>query len=144
MTYLIYKVQARGWFARYRKGPAMNELIIGNGIAGKILAIRGLQVMLGSNLAELYGVETKILNRAVSRNVDRFPEEFRFRLNKEESENLRSQIVISSGTDDLRFQNGTSSGAHGGRRYLLYVFTEQGVAMLSAMMWEARVQDLVT
>ena len=122
----------------------MNELIIGNGIAGKILAIRGLQVMLDSNSAELYGVETKILNRAVSRNVDRFPEEFRFRLNKEESENLRSQIVISSGTDDLRFQNGTSSGAHGGRRYLPYVFTEQGVAMLSATMWEARGHDLVT
>lgn len=112
----------------------MNDLIVKGGIAGKIHLVRGLQVMLDSDLAELYEVETKILNRAVSRNVDRFPEEFRFQLTTEEFEDLRSQNATSSGTVDLRFQNGTSSGAHGGRRYLPYVFTEQGVAMLSAVL----------
>ena len=77
--------------------------------------------MLDSDLAELYQVETKMLNRAVSRNIDRFPEEFRFQLTHDEFKNLR-------------FQNGTSNGERGGRRYLPYVFTEQGVAMLSAVL----------
>ncbi len=121
----------------------MNELITNNGIAGKIYLIRGMQVMLDSDLAELYRVETKILNRAVSRNLERFPEEFRYRLTKEEFENLRfqngtsnhvSQSVTPHGSENLRSQNATSSGKHGGRRYLPYAFTEQGVAMLSAVL----------
>lgn len=90
-------------------------------IENRIFTIRGKQVMLDSHLAEIYGIETKILNRAVKRNSDRFPESFRFQLNEKEYENLRFQI-------------GTSSEEHGGRRYLPYVFTEQGVAMLSAVL----------
>ncbi|MBC8174035.1 MAG: ORF6N domain-containing protein, partial [Candidatus Marinimicrobia bacterium] len=78
-------------------------------------------VMLDKDLAYLYGVETRILNQAVKRNIDRFPEEFRFQLSNDEVENLKSQIVISSST-------------HGGRRKLPYAFNEQGVAMLSAVL----------
>ena len=90
-------------------------------IQKKIYTVRGLQVMLDSDLAELYGVETKMLNRAVKRNIERFPDKFMFRLEEDEWENLRFQI-------------GTSKTGRGGRRYLPYVFTEQGVAMLSAVL----------
>ena len=85
-----------------------------------IHTLRGEQVLLDSDLARLYGVETKVFNQAVKRNVQRFPERFRFRLTEEEFDRLRSQSVTSS--------------AHGGRRYLPYAFTEQGVAMLSAVL----------
>jgi hypothetical protein len=78
--------------------------------------------MLDSDLAILYGVETKTLNRAIRRNLERFPEDFMIELTREEIENLRCQI-------------GTSSAqAHGGRRYLPFAFTEQGVAMLSTVL----------
>ncbi len=89
-------------------------------IKTRIFSVRGFQVMLDSHLAEIYQVETKNLNKAVSRNIDRFPETFQFQLSKEEWE-------------ILKFQIGTSSEKHGGRRYLPYVFTEQGVAMLSSL-----------
>ena len=89
-------------------------------IRSKIDLVRGKQVMLDSDLAELYGVETGHLNRAVKRNSERFPESFMFQLTENE--------VIS-----LRCQNGISKGK-GGRRYLPYVFMEQGVAMLSAVL----------
>ncbi len=92
-----------------------------NQIENRIYTIRGIQVMLDSDLAEMYDVETKVLNQAVKRNLDRFPNEFRFQLTKDELDNLRSQIV-------------TSSLSHGGRRGLPYVFTEQGVSMLSAVL----------
>jgi hypothetical protein len=85
-----------------------------------IYTMRGGQVMLDSDLANLYGVETKIFNQAVVRNIKRFPDYFRFQLTQEEYASLRSQIVTSS--------------RHGGRRYLPYAFTEQGVAMLSAVL----------
>jgi hypothetical protein len=77
--------------------------------------------VLDSDLAEIYGVETRVLNQAVTRNKDRFPIDFAFRLKKTEWEKLKSQIVISS-------------SKHGGRRTLPYVFTEQGVAMLSSVL----------
>ena len=77
--------------------------------------------MLDRDLALLYEVETKVLNRAVKRNLQRFPSDFMFQLTVEEAEILRCQI-------------GTSSLSHGGRRYLPYVFTEQGVAMLSTVL----------
>jgi len=77
--------------------------------------------MLDSDLADLYQVDTKVLNQAVKRNLARFPEEFHFQLTDQEYENLRSQSV-------------TSSSGHGGRRTLPYAFTEQGVAMLSAVL----------
>jgi phage regulator Rha-like protein len=116
-------------------------------IENRIFSVRGVQVMLDSHLAEMYSVETKLLNRAVKRNMERFPVSFRFQLTENEWERLRSQIMtLNSGeslrfqngtinSDEfLRFQNGTSSLKHGGRRYLPYVFTEQGVAMLSAVL----------
>jgi hypothetical protein len=112
----------------------MNKLEIVNkqNLQDKIYTIRGLQVMLDSDLAELYQVETKNLNRAVNRNIERFPQSFRFQLTEEEYENLRFQFGTSSSKDSLRFQFGTIE--HGGRRYLPYVFTEQGVSMLSAVL----------
>lgn len=98
-----------------------------NSIAEKIYTIRGSQVMLDSDLAELYGYETKKLNQQVKRNIERFPEDFMFRLTSEELNVLRSQIVTSQ--DINIFQ-----GKDGGRRYLPYVFTEQGVNMLAAVL----------
>jgi hypothetical protein len=88
-------------------------------IERKIFLIRGLNVMLDRDLAELYGVQTKVFIQAVKRNKNRFPNDFMFKLSDREFENLRSQIVTSS---------------WGGRRYLPYVFTEQGVAMLSSIL----------
>ena len=93
------------------------------GITNLIYTIRGKQVMIDSDLASLYQVTTKRLNEQVSRNKNRFPAEFMFRLTKEEYENLRSQFVTSS-----------EENTHGGRRYMPYVFTEQGIAMLSAVL----------
>jgi len=105
-------------------------------IQKKIYTIRGMQVMLDSDLAELYGVETKMLNRAVKRNIERFPDKFMFRLEDDEWEDLRFQIGTSKGMhNSLRFQNGTLKSQRGKhRKYLPYVFTEQGVAMLSAVL----------
>jgi hypothetical protein len=86
-----------------------------------IYLIRGQKVMVDSDLAQLYGVLTKNLNKAVGRNKDRFPGDFMFQLTEEEAESLRFQI-------------GTSKVGRGGRRYLPYVFTEGGVAMLSSVL----------
>jgi hypothetical protein len=97
-------------------------------ITQTILLIRGQKVILDEDLAQLYEVETKALNRAVKRNLDRFPEDFMFQLTTEEFMNLRFQ----SGTSNLRSQTVTSSW--GGRRYPPYAFTEQGVAMLSSVL----------
>ena len=90
-------------------------------IENHIYTVRDQQVMLDSYLARIYQVETKNLNKAVKRNTERFPASFCFQLTEEEVENLR-------------FQFGTSSLNYGGRRYLPYVFTEQGTAMLSAVL----------
>jgi hypothetical protein len=103
-------------------------------IERRICMIRGQKVMLDSDLAELYEVETKNLNLAVRRNLSRFPLDFMFQLTREEFENLKLQTVIST---DLRLQSATSS-SHGGRRYLPYVFTEHGVAMLSSVLKSSR------
>lgn len=114
----------------------MNELIIleNQTIQSRIYTIRGLQVMLDEDLAILYGVETKAFNQAVKRNIERFPERFRFQLTEKEYENLRSQFVTSSLDETLRSQIMTLEKRHGGRRYSPYVFTEQGVSMLSAVL----------
>lgn len=96
-----------------------------NTIKNLIYVVRGQQVMLAGDLAFLYQVETRALNQAVKRNIARFPENFRFQLTEEEYINLKSQFVISSLEDE---------NIHGGRRYLPYVFTEQGIAMLSAVL----------
>ena len=95
-----------------------------------IFSLRGTQVMLDSDLAMLYGVETRTLNQAVKRNLSRFPEDFMFRLTKTEFENLKSQFVTSSGNDR---ENNPDSG-WGGTRKLPFAFTENGVAMLSGIL----------
>ena len=129
-----------------------------NNIQALIHTIRGEQVMLDSDLAEIYGVETKVFNQAVKRNIERFPETFRFQLTEEEYDSLKTRLESSSSdeglrsqnatleeSENLRSQNATSSDAgalrsqivtssHGGRRYLPYAFTEQGVSMLSAVL----------
>ena len=93
-------------------------------ITNLIYTIRGKQVMLDSDVAMLYHYPTKRINETVRRNIERFPENFCFKLNESEAENLRSQIATSS----LEKEN------YGGRRYLPYVFTEQGIAMLSGLL----------
>ncbi|MFH0773904.1 MAG: ORF6N domain-containing protein [bacterium] len=100
----------------------MSELIPIERIDVKILLIREQKVMLDRDLAELYGVETKMLKRAVKRNINRFPEDFMFELTKEESQSLRFHF----GT--LKLKRGEHS------KYLPYAFTEQGVAMLSSVL----------
>ena len=101
-----------------------NLVIVDNReIQNMIYTIRDKQVMIDSDLATLYQVTTKRLNEQVRRNKNRFPSEFVFRLTAEEYENLRSQNATSS-----------EDNAHGGRRYMPYVFTEQGIAMLSAVL----------
>lgn len=102
----------------------MDELLV---IENKIYEIRGQKVMLDFDLAEMYGVETKNLNKAVKRNIERFPDDFMFQLSKEEAKELASNI---------RCQNGTLSEMW--FRYTPYAFTEQGVAMLSGLLRSPR------
>jgi hypothetical protein len=97
------------------------NLIPSERIEKTIYLIRGEKVMLDRDLALLYEVETKVLNRAVKRNLQRFPSDFMFQLTADEADSLRCQI-------------GASNEGRGGRRYLPYVFTEQGVAMLSSVL----------
>ena len=111
----------------------MNSLMPTERIEQKIFVIRDEKVMLDTDLAELYGVETGALNRAVKRNIERFPEDFMFQLTSDEFDALRCQF----GTSNLRSQFGISK-KKGGRRYLPYVFTEQGVAMLSSVLHSKR------
>jgi len=99
----------------------MSALVPRERIEQTILLIRGHNVMLDSDLAQLYGVTVGRLNEAVKRNEDRFPSDFMFQLTRAEFENLKSQIAISS-------------SKWGGRRHAPYVFTEQGVAMLSSVL----------
>jgi phage regulator Rha-like protein len=100
-----------------------NSIVPFERIAGCIYVMRGHKVMLSHDLAELYGVDTGALTRQVRRNIERFPADFIFQLNKDEFENLKCQIGISS---------------WGGRRHFPYAFTEQGVAMLSSVLKSRR------
>lgn len=117
-----------------------NEEITPILVQSKIFLIRGKQVMIDRDLAELYGVETRTINQAVKRNEERFPEEFRFQLISEEYDFLRSQFVISKDEEYflrsqsviLKNETDDQRGKHS--KYLPYVFTEQGVAMLSAVL----------
>jgi hypothetical protein len=95
-------------------------------IQNRILFIRGQRVMMDYDLADLYEVDAKVLNQAVKRNLDRFPEDFMFQLTAEESARLRSQTVTLK----------TGRGQH--RKYLPYAFTEQGVSMLSSVLRSKR------
>jgi hypothetical protein len=101
------------------------QLVPAPAIEKRILVVRERQVMLDEDLAELYGVETGALTRAVRRNAERFPDDFMFQLTRDEWAALRSQ-------------SGISSEGRGGRRYAPYVFTEQGVAMLSGVLRSKR------
>lgn len=101
-------------------------------IQNRIYEIRGERVMLDFDLADLYEVETRVLNQAVKRNIKRFPKDFMFQLTKGEWDNLRSQIVTSSLNNNMKSQIVISSW--GGTRKLPYAFTEQGVAMLSGIL----------
>lgn len=112
-------------------------------IENLIHVIRGQQVMIDSDLARLYGVETRVLNQAVKRNIERFPEDFMFQLTKNEAQDLITQFATSSSrsqnvtlNNDLKSQNVISSwgGNWGGSRKLPYAFTENGVAMLSSVL----------
>ena len=96
-------------------------VVVAETIASRILLLRSHKVLLGAELAELYGVETKVLVQAVKRNLERFPDDFMFQLTNQEFNVLRSQSV-------------TSRPTHGGRRTAPYAFTEQGVAMLSSVL----------
>ena len=104
-------------------------------IKHRIYEVRGLRVMFDRDLAELYGVETKVLNQAVKRNIERFPEDFMFKLNKGEWVILRSQIVtLNDDKYDLKSQTVISNGRGQHSKYLPYAFTELGIAMLSSVL----------
>ncbi len=103
-------------------------------IKRKIYEIRGRRVMLDSDLAEMYQVETKNLKRAVRANIERFPDDFMFELTKEEFDSLRCKNFTSNNEDDaLRCKNFTSN-KRGGNRYLPFAFTREGIAMLSGLL----------
>lgn len=119
-------------------------------LAQLVFLVRGEKVLLDADLALLYGVETGALNRAVKRNLDRFPGDFMFQLSSEDWENLKCQSGISSTSTaasnvkksgPLRSQIVTA-GMHGGRRRLPYAFTEQGVAMLSSVLRSPRAVEV--
>jgi len=98
-------------------------------IESQIFLVRGQKVLIDADLAALYGVEVRALNQAVSRNKNRFPADFVFRLNAKENSNLRSQIVISRSN-------------HGGRRHLPYVFTEHGAIMAATVLNSQRAVEM--
>src|SRR3989338_10728583 len=125
-----------------RSGAMTNKALIASveQIESQIFLIRGQKVMLDADLAELYGVETGALNRAVKRNSERFPEDFMFQLAASEFEALRCQNGISN----LRSQIGISNSpaGRGGRRYLPYVFTEHGAIMAANLLNSPRAVEI--
>ena len=110
------------------------DLIVSEIIEQKIYLIRSQKVMLDSDLAKLYGVDTKVLNQAVKRNKKRFPQDFMFRLNRGENISLRSQIVTSNNPLTSQIATSKDSKGRGGRRTLPYAFTDYGIAMLSSVL----------
>ena len=108
--------------------PAEYTAICDDAITSRILTVRGVQVLLDRDLAVLYGVETKVLNQAVKRNIARFPDGFMFQLSHDEMENWKSQFVTSN------LSNEDEAGLRMGLRHPPYAFTEQGIAMLSAVL----------
>jgi len=122
------KVEVPNWNIKGKSKMATeNSIVPIERIQQYIYMIRGCKVMLDRDLAILYGVETRMLVQAVKRNITRFPPDFMFQLSENEYANLTSQIVISS---------------WGGRRYLPYAFTEQGVAMLSSVLKSKRAVEV--
>lgn len=119
-------------------------------LAQLVFLVRGEKVLLDADLAMLYGVETGALNRAVKRNIDRFPDDFMFQLSSEDWENLKCQIGISSSPvaasggpkGSLPRSRIVTASMHGGRRGLPCAFTEQGVAMLSSVLRSSRAVEV--
>ena len=126
---------------------ASEALLIPEKIAPLVFYLRHEKVILDTDLAELYGVDTKRLNEAVKRNIGRFPADFMFQLTEDEMETLRSQIATSKNARSALtrsafiFHSGRSKG-RGGRRSLPYAFTEQGVAMLSSVLHSPRAVEV--
>ncbi|MGB9474252.1 MAG: ORF6N domain-containing protein [Candidatus Udaeobacter sp.] len=121
--------------------PKPSDKLTTDQLGELIYEIRGERVMLDSDLASIYGVETKALNRAVKRNRDRFPKDFVFQLSEDEWKKLRYQIGTSTSPGEhpsLKYQIGTSSLGHGGRRSRPYVFTEHGAIMAANVLNSAR------
>jgi ORF6N domain len=142
--------------AKPKSVPFANIVPKPENLASMVLAIRGEKVLLDTDLAELYGVEARALNQAVARNFSRFPGDFMFQLTAEEWEKVRSQTVTSStvkgsnssqavmsskAIESLRSQTVISNGK-GGRRYMPYAFTEQGIAMLSSVLRSQRAVEV--
>ncbi len=100
-------------------------------IQNKIYEVRGLKIMIDYDLAELYEVETRVLNQAIKRNVESFPEDFMFRLTKEEWEEMSSQIVMTSPSSQIVMMDLPKNRTG---KYLPYVFTEHGVTMLASVL----------
>jgi len=112
----------------------MTKVMAMESIGSQIFLIRGRRVMLDADLAALYGVQTSNLNKAVKRNIERFPDHFMFQVTKEEFKVLKASLVGKS----LIFQIGISNKGRGGRRLRPFAFTEQGVAMLSSVLRSQR------
>ena len=114
---------------------AIQELSNTDLIRSRIFTIRGIQVMLDRDLAELYGVATKALNQAVKRNIERFPERYMFQLNKDDVANMRSQIeTLNSDNPGSILRSQIVTSRWGGTRYLPYAFTEHGIIMLASVL----------
>ncbi len=123
--------------------PLSGELAnVASVIESQVLLVRGHRVLLAQQLATLYGVETKVLNQAVQRNIERFPKDFMFRLEREDLAALRSQTVTLNAqvVDSKEFSSAAGvTGARGAHsKYGSYAFTEQGVAMLSSVLKSER------
>ena len=125
-----------------RKAVDSDGVLIPEKIAPLVLYLRHEKVILDSDLAELYGVDTKRLNEAVKRNFDRFPADFMFQLTEDEMETLRSQFATSKTARPTFKSQTVISSSRGGRRTLPYAFTEQGVAMLSSVLRSPRAVEV--
>jgi hypothetical protein len=119
--------------------PSRDIIVMEDRIEAKILFIRGKKVIMDRDLAVLYGVETKVLNQAVRRNIERFPEDFMFQLDEDEMKRWKAQLIATKGfgkpnitrSQIVTFNNKVS-------KYRAYVFTEQGIAMLSSVLKSGR------
>lgn len=122
--------------------PVVDPVDVGSTIEAQVLIIRGQRVLLAQQLAALYNVETKVLNQAVRRNLDRFPDDFMFLLERDDLAALRSQTVTlnTQVADSKEFlaAAGLTSGRGSHVKYTSYAFTEQGVAMLSSILKSER------
>ena len=123
-------------------GPEASAALVSSVIEEQVLVIRGQRVLLAQQLATLYGVETKVLNQAVQRNIKRFPQDFMFQLERDDLADLRSQTVTLNAqvidSKEVLSSLGMAVGSGRSVKYLPYAFTEQGVAMLSSVLKSER------